>query len=140
MRWSDGMSATGMPGMLQCCAPGYVAGQGYHASMSRFDMHNTLIANGPDFRTGFVDRMPTGNVDLAPTILRILNVKQPVPMDGRVLQEAMTGASGSLDVRVHTQTLEASDTEGATLWHQYLVRSQVGSTVYYDEGNAGTAP
>ncbi|HLZ09953.1 MAG TPA: alkaline phosphatase family protein, partial [Chloroflexota bacterium] len=62
MRWNDQTSQTGMPGMLLSSATKYHAGQGYHASLSRFDMHNTLIASGPDFKKGFVDQTPSGNV------------------------------------------------------------------------------
>src|SRR5205814_7632806 len=47
------------------------AGKGTHATLSRYDMHNTLIAAGPHFQQGGSDDLPTGNVDLAPTILQI---------------------------------------------------------------------
>src|SRR5438552_18897810 len=60
-----------------------------HADLSRFDMHNMLIATGPDFRGGQMDDLPTGNVDLAPTILRILGITPPQKLDGRVLSEAL---------------------------------------------------
>jgi arylsulfatase A-like enzyme len=68
------------------------AGKGTHATLSRFDMHNVLIAAGPDFRRGETDDLPTGNIDLAPTILQILGSKAPAKMDGRVLSEAMIGS------------------------------------------------
>ena len=68
------------------------AGKGTHATLSRFDMHNTLIAAGPDFKQGQTDDLPSGNVDLAPTILRILGIKPSQKMDGRILSEAMTGS------------------------------------------------
>ena len=68
------------------------AGKGTHATLSRFDMHNTLIAAGPDFKRGETDDLPSGNVDLAPTILQILGIKPPQKMDGRILSEAMTAA------------------------------------------------
>jgi arylsulfatase A-like enzyme len=32
-------------------------------------MHNTCIAAGPGFRRGATDDLPTGNVDIAPTVL-----------------------------------------------------------------------
>ena len=40
-------------------------GQGTHATLSRYDMHNTLVASGPDFKAGWRDALPSGNVDLA---------------------------------------------------------------------------
>ena len=38
--------------------------RGMHGSFSPLDVHNTLIAYGPDFREGFKDPLPTGNVDV----------------------------------------------------------------------------
>ena len=42
-----------------------------HGSFSPLDVHNTLIAFGPDFREGLKDPLPSGNVDVAPTIAGI---------------------------------------------------------------------
>ncbi|HSZ55211.1 MAG TPA: alkaline phosphatase family protein [Tepidisphaeraceae bacterium] len=138
MRWDDQTSATGLPGMLYNTALKYGPGQGYHASLSRFDMHNTLIASGPDFRPGFVDEVPSGNVDVAPTILSILGIPQQKPMDGRVLSEALAGSSAPAPPQPETRTLHAS----RNTWRQYLKVSRVGSTLYFDEGNveADAAP
>ena len=33
-------------------------------SFSPIDVHNTLVAEGPDFKAGFTDTLPTGNVDV----------------------------------------------------------------------------
>ena len=50
---------------------GNVAG---HGSSSPYDIHNTLIAAGPDFREHAVSDVPTGNVDIAPTLLHLLGL------------------------------------------------------------------
>jgi arylsulfatase A-like enzyme len=63
--------------------------RGNHGSFSRRDVHNTLIAAGPHFRKGFVDELPTGNVDIAPTVAHLLGI--PFEADGRVLGEALAG-------------------------------------------------
>jgi hypothetical protein len=62
--------------------------RGMHGSFSPIDVHNTLIAYGPDFREKFVDTLPSGNVDVAPTIAYLLGVKLP-NTDGRPLYEAI---------------------------------------------------
>jgi arylsulfatase A-like enzyme len=62
--------------------------RGMHGSFSPMDVHNTLIAYGPDFRERFKDTLPTGNVDLAPTVARILGLSLP-SADGRPLLEAL---------------------------------------------------
>jgi arylsulfatase A-like enzyme len=65
--------------------------RGEHGSFSRIDVHNTLLAAGPDFRQGFQDALPSGNVDLAPTIAALLQLKFPTAQ-GRVLRESLNGA------------------------------------------------
>src|SRR5205814_7091117 len=88
-RWSDAKNQFGISGMIDADWQ-RAAGKGTHATLSRFDMHNTLIAAGPDFRRGEADDLPSGNVDLAPTILRILGITPLRQLDGRILSEAMT--------------------------------------------------
>lgn len=132
MRWTADRNDWGAPGLVT--ADGGKRGHGTHASLSRFDLHNTLIAAGPDFKQGFVSELPSGNVDLAPTVLAILGVPQPSPMDGRVLAEAMVG-SQLTPLKPKRETLESSRDLGFRLWRQYLTFSRVGSVTYYEEGN-----
>lgn len=63
--------------------------RGMHGSFSPRDVHNTLVAFGPDFKTQYRDALPTGNVDLAPTLAHILGFTMP-NTDGRVLMEALS--------------------------------------------------
>src|SRR5262249_49797783 len=88
VRWDDSKNQFGVPGMIDADWQ-RAAGKGTHATLSRFDMHNMFIAVGPDFQRGEMDNLPSGNVDLAPTILQILGIKPP-KMDGRILSEATT--------------------------------------------------
>jgi hypothetical protein len=67
--------------------------RGMHGSFSPIDVHNMLLATGPDFRSGFRDDLPSGNVDLAPTLALILGLSLP-QADGRPLREALTGDRG----------------------------------------------
>lgn len=136
-RWSDAKNQFGAPGMINGDW-NRKAGKGTHATLGRFDMHNTLIAAGPDFRLGWKDDIPSGNVDLAPTILDILGVRAP-PLDGRILQEAMIG-KGDAVPEATTQTVEAKSVFPSGLWQQTLRSSRVGSTTYLDEGNGGFTP
>jgi predicted AlkP superfamily pyrophosphatase or phosphodiesterase len=62
--------------------------RGMHGSFSPRDVHNTLIASGPDFRQAFVDSYPSGNVDVAPTVAYLLGIQLP-DAQGRVLNEAL---------------------------------------------------
>lgn len=79
--------------------------RGMHGSFSRRDVHATLIAYGPDFRERFKDPLPSGNVDVAPTVARILGL--PLPgADGRPLLEAMRNGPAVGDFRVNAVTVE----------------------------------
>lgn len=80
--------------------------RGQHGSFSPRDVHNTLIASGPDFRQAMRDPLPSGNVDVAPTLAALLNLPLPTAQ-GRVLHEALTGtlARPLAGYRVETATL-----------------------------------
>ena len=64
------------------------AGEGTHATLSPYDTHNTLVACGPDFRSGREHEAASSNIDVAPTILRLLGISAAREVDGRVLSEA----------------------------------------------------
>jgi len=85
--------------------------------------------------------LPTGNVDLAPTILNILGINGPQEMDGRILSEAMVNTNrvpgGS---KTETKTIEGKKDFTAGKWRQSLRISRVGSTIYLDEGNGVFTP
>jgi len=133
--WTDAPNAYGAPGALFADGSKKL-GKGTHASLSPYDMHNTLIAAGPDFRQGWQDDTPTGNIDLAPTVLWILGIPRAHPMDGRVLLEAMPGHR--LARKVSHTLLQAQNPD--TAWHQYLQVSNVGATQYFDQGDRGLTP
>jgi arylsulfatase A-like enzyme len=130
MRWKTNRNDWGAPGLV--LAHGGKRGAGTHASLSPYDCHNTLIAAGPDFKAGFVNEIPSGNVDVAPTVLSILGVAASKPMDGRVLREAMVGGEPP---KVEQETYRASRDIGTRHWEQYLTVSRVGSVLYFDQGN-----
>ena len=139
-RWNDSKNQFGTPGMIDADWQRPV-GEGTHATLSRFDMHNMLIAGGPDFRRGYLDDVPTGNVDLAPTILRILGIKAPQQMDGRVLSEAMVDVDRiEAGRKTEAKTIKTKKDFAAGTWRQSLRITRVGSTIYLDEGNGAFAP
>jgi predicted AlkP superfamily pyrophosphatase or phosphodiesterase len=132
MRWTADLNDFGTPGMV--IGENGTKGKGTHASLSPYDMHNTLVASGPDFRRGMVNELPTGNIDVAPTILWILGISPPVKMDGRVLHEALADSHPPTAKPV-TKTIEARRDLGPHVWKQYLKYTTFGGSVYYDEGN-----
>jgi len=132
LRWSAERNEYGAPGLLYSMDG--TKGKGSHASLSAFDTHNTLIASGPDFKKGFLNNTPSGNIDVAPTVLWILGVAPPAPLDGRVLHEAFATSSERVP-KVVERRLDATRQVGFFRWTQYLKYSEVGHAVYFDEGN-----
>jgi hypothetical protein len=137
-RWNEKKNQFGVPGMIDADWQ-RGAGKGTHATLSRFDMHNTLIAAGADFYHGKVSDLPSGNVDLAPTILRILGIRARQQLDGRILSEAMINIDAP-GLKPETKTIEAAKDFQSGSWRQSLQISRVGSTIYFDEGNGEFSP
>jgi len=141
LHWTDDKSANGTPGMVVSDLKASSEKIGNHASLSPFDMHNTLVAAGPDFRAGIRDPLPSANCDVGPTILWILGLRDEVAtMDGRVLGEALTGAAPplrSFDLRHLTATHPLG---GGRTWTQYLNVSEVNGVDYFDAGNGAPEP
>ena len=132
-RWNDSKNQFGVPGMIDADWQ-RAAGKGTHATLSPFDMHNILIAAGPDFRRGETDDLPSGNIDLAPTILQVLGIKLPEPMSGRILFEGMANPNAPV-AKSETKTIKAAKEFPSGTWRQSLQISHVGPTTYINEGD-----
>ncbi len=83
--WNAEATVLEMPGTELSSPSG---NRGMHGTFSPRDVHNILIAAGPHFRRGFHDTLPSGNVDVAPTVARLFGLKLPAA-EGRVLEEAL---------------------------------------------------
>lgn len=112
----------------------YVAGCGMHVTLSPTDLHNTCVAAGPDFRNGVVDSLPSGNVDIAPTLFWLMNLKPEQTLDGRVLSEAFNDGNASLG-RVELGRRNSQVKLGGGMWSQYLEFIELNGVRYLDEGN-----
>jgi len=111
----------------------YTPGCGMHVTLSPTDLHNTCVAVGPDFRPGVVDTLPSGNVDIAPTLLWLMNVKSKAPLDGRVLREALRGQTGSMGKVELGRSDSTANLAGGT-WTQYLRYTELNGERYLEEG------
>jgi arylsulfatase A-like enzyme len=134
LRWTGASSKNGTPGTVRIDGSSFAPGQGAHVSLSPFDMHATLVAAGPDFRSGIVSTLASGNVDIAPTVLWLLGIKPPVKLDGRVLAEALT-MTGPAIKSFNPMRVVAEDRTSTGTWHQYLRITEVNGVSYCDEGN-----
>lgn len=103
--WTSEANAAGFGGTT---AQNGVAG---HGASSPFDIHNTLIAAGPGFKQGATSEVPTGNVDVAPTLLHLLGIPAPPTMTGRVILEGLRAGPQPTAVAVirRAETVQTRD-------------------------------
>jgi arylsulfatase A-like enzyme len=108
--WSSAKSPLGLQGLEYTEAPatGPLTGTaGNHGSMSPWTVHNTFIAWGADFKRGVTARTPSSNVDLAPTLLALMNLDKEVDLnrfDGRALKEAFADGPDEEQVPIQVRT------------------------------------
>jgi len=112
--WTDSKNEHGFAGTT---TQGGVAG---HGTSSPYDIHNTLIAAGPDFRAAVRIDVPSANVDLAPTVLHLLNLPIPPTMTGRVLDEALQDGRAPESVAVSQRRYVSASEDGS-----YVVTAHV---------------
>lgn len=127
--WFDDVNERGTPGTVAALTE-HVALRSTHGSASPYDLHGFLAASGPDFHEGVTTSLPTGAVDLTPTILHLLGLEHSLEFDGRVLWEAIAGASGeSGDHRSHRIGPANRHVNG---FEPEILLERVGATTYVD--------
>jgi predicted AlkP superfamily pyrophosphatase or phosphodiesterase len=130
--WTDQPNKFGVRGTVSA---GGVAG---HGSASPFDVHNTLIAAGPDLKRATTMRTPSANVDFAPTLLALAGIMVPKSMQGRVLSEAfMNGPQATaLSVRGEQHAAKTADGSYSATASFSIVDTPGGSYRYFDSAKA----
>jgi len=88
--------------------------RGDHGSFSPTDTLISLMASGPDFKEAFNDTLPTANVDIAPTVARILGFAMPAAQ-GRVIEEALRGGPPLSEYAVLNKIHRSSTNTGLTV-------------------------
>jgi arylsulfatase A-like enzyme len=129
LAWDSGLGANGFSG--RSYATGGAPGQGTHGSGSPHELRCVLVAAGPSFRHGVASDLPSGNVDLAPTVLALLGLPSDVPFDGRVLAEAFRRDSAAFPPppRTSLEHVVERPTRGGT-FRQRLLLERVGAATY----------
>jgi arylsulfatase A-like enzyme len=105
-------------------------GQGNHGGFGRDQTFNNMAAIGPDFKAGFADELPVGNIDLAPTMAQILGLDMPSTGKerGRVLHEALIGSPVGESKGVQTLSSPATSSGVRTI----LEYEEYQGVRYYD--------
>lgn len=132
-RWDSTANRAGFPGRAYSTNLG--PGQGQHGSMSRHETRNVFFARGPAFNRAAAVATPTGNVDLAPTILRLLGLPGAEAMHGRVFDETLRDGPDAVEWRTETREAERDTPSGR--YSQAITVSRAGRTLYVDEGSGG---
>jgi predicted AlkP superfamily pyrophosphatase or phosphodiesterase len=133
-RWNSQPNNAGYCGYTY--STGGASGLGQHGSMSQHELRNILFAWGPSFKQGVTVDNPSGNIDLAPTILRTLGISTEACMDGRVLEEALAGGPEAREVEWSIELHNAERKVGGKVYRQQITVSRVGNTTYVNEGNS----
>ena len=131
--WTSEANDAGYEGHRYCTSG--APGLGTHGSMGRSEQRNVLIASGPSLKKSTTVLTPTGNIDVAPTVLRLLGLDGGQEMDGRVLEEALLGGPDPGAVDSTTDQLKTERNTDGGVYRQQVTVSRVGSTTYVDEGN-----
>lgn len=111
--WSGKPNAYGVPGTATTSAGGTSptgprTGNGStHGSFSPYDVRNTFLGWGVDFKDGVESLVPAGNIDVAPTLLALEGLSTR-GTEGRVLREALNGGPAPSSVRSETRSVTVS--------------------------------
>ena len=124
--WTSGKNVHGFEGE--------VMGRGLagHGSASPYDIRASFIISGPSIKQGVRSRVPTGNTDLVPTILHLLELPIPATMDGRVLVEALAKEPAPSELQARSQQYATEAVWDGGTYRMVLHKSFVGSTEYVD--------
>jgi arylsulfatase A-like enzyme len=106
--FDEHVAVAGRPGISYVSS---VNRRGDHGSFSRTDTHISMMAHGPDFKSALLDTLPTANVDIAPTVARILALNMP-GVQGRVLEEALKGGPRVTEYALLGKTYRSSKRNG----------------------------
>jgi arylsulfatase A-like enzyme len=135
-RWTDAPAQ----GNLRGQTPTNGTNKGVSSSLSPRELKTIMVACGPDIAAAKTDATPTGNTDIAPTILWLLGMDPLPTMDGRILSEALANPKAPAQPAPSTTRHEARISTPDGEWTQYLTITTIGQTLYLEEGNATLTP
>lgn len=101
-----------------------------HGSMSPWNVRNTFIAWGVDFKQGVTIETPASNVDITPTILALKGISSNEDFDGRVLVEGLKVGVDPKQVKVKTRVFTTTMGEA---YKASIQVSEVGDQRYIDK-------
>ncbi len=129
-KWTNGVNDNGVQGMVYSSS-GEV-GHGQHGSIGATEHRSVLIGYGPDFKENNVVENPTGNIDVAPTIIELLGIDTDTNFDGRIITEGLIKHS-TLSPVIKMESYYAKRNSYGNLYEQELEVSVFGNSVYIND-------
>jgi len=133
--WTTELNRFGVPGTSFANSTGSGAeitgDPNGHGGLNPAVVRSTMIAWGVDFKRGVKIEAPSSNVDVAPTILRLIGISGGAEMDGRVLTEALRAGGSNKEPSTRTRTFTVRAVNG---YRASIQISQVGKYRYIDQG------
>jgi len=127
MNWSDSVNQYGYKGST------YSVGVAGHGSLSPYETSIQLIVDGPGFQKQVKSVLPTANIDIAPTVLKLHGLPIPEGMDGRTIDELLLGKRTSKqNVQSKTEIIEVKNEVNGTLYILRLHRKLLKDKAYID--------
>ncbi len=107
-------------------------GQGMHGTLSRDNTFNNMAAIGPDFKKGYVDRLPVSNADIARTLASILGFRfsDNGDLQGRIVKEALSSNKGKAEPASNPHILVSAPASSGKV--SVLVTQKHGQQHYFD--------
>ncbi|OOG76742.1 alkaline phosphatase family protein [Algoriphagus sp. A40] len=125
LNWTDETNEFGYSGFS------YGGGVAGHGTSSPYEMSIPLVAFGPAFKKGYQNGLPSGTVDLLPTILKLHGVESAEKFDGRVIEEILAGEAGPGKENIRIDTLGAKGIQGEINYQVKLVTESVPGSGKY---------
>lgn len=123
--WTDAENEHGFRGAV------LIPGTAGHGSASPWDIRSTFIAAGPAIKRGVTSDIPTGNVDVTPTALRLAGADVPEGLDGRVLEEILVGGPQPASLAGEADFVQASAEVGGVRYEVTAYRLGIGTSSYF---------
>lgn len=134
MNWDNRKNDKGYEGSS------FARGVAGHGGMSPYEVHIALLAGGPGFKKAYSDTLPSSNVDIAPTVLRLHHLAIPAGMDGRPLDELLAGQTGTVPAAVKKETIHTEVKYPGGIYRLSLQRTVMGNHQYVDYSTVTRKP
>jgi len=109
LRAWDRDSEAGLPGVILADNPDIPLGGGLHGGLHQRELNHCLFLGGEMFRKGVEIDTPSGTVDIAPTVLKLLGLPPHPLMAGRAIEEAFALGDPAPEVIEHSHEAGAAD-------------------------------